>query len=371
MLSQAEKAKQIKEWLKKTQLDSEVVGHTLGMRISSVTPEAILAATKKLIKINKLEAAPDSRDDLRFNAFYGLEDYVKENVYRDVGKLQQKAKLKMQQKKNLSWLSAGFFSPQVRNVITGGSPLTQNIEGHNPMDVYDLSHKVTKLGPGGIKCFDDQTEVLTAVGWLKWEDVNEHIRLACRIDGQVRYCTPTKLYSYDFQGELHGYQDQSIDYLVTAGHRMYVSEVAAPFEFVEASEVHGKFVLHYTSLDTMSMNIASSDNYYTKKYKGKVYCAEVPGGLLFTRRNNKTLWSGNSVDAAPAESRQISESHFGLIDPMRVSESLAAGLDYRMSHNVVKGQDNKLYKLVLDKNRKPTWISHETYLNSRIGLPEA
>src|SRR5690606_2244260 len=108
-----EKKQQIKDWLRKTEVDATVVGQTLNVHASNVTPQLLLEASKKLIKINKLEAEPDNRDDLRFNTFHGMEDYVKEHLEKDAGKIQQKAKLKMQQKKNLSWLQPGFFSPQI------------------------------------------------------------------------------------------------------------------------------------------------------------------------------------------------------------------------------------------------------------------
>jgi DNA-directed RNA polymerase beta subunit len=228
MLSPEEKKHEVKSWLKKTVIDPEVVHQTLGISVDHVSPEIMLEASKKLIKINRLEAEPDNRDDIRFNTFHALEDYVQEHVEKDAGKVQARAKMKMQQKKDLSWLHAGFFSPQIRSIISGGSQLSQNIEGHNPIDNFDVSTKVTKLGPGGI-----------------------------------------------------------------------------------------------------------------------------PG-----------------VDAVPDESRQVNSSYFGFLDPFRISETKTVGVDHRFAHNVVKGRDNKLYRLVLDHEKKPKWISHEEFLKSRVEIPE-
>lgn len=214
--------------MKKTVIDPDVVHQTLGVHVDHVNPQVLLEASKKLIKINRLEAEPDNRDDIRFNTFHGIEDYVKEHVEKDAGKIQQKAKMKMQQKKDLSWLHPGFFSPQIRSIIAGGSQLSQNIEGHNPIDNFDVSTKVTKLGPGGI-----------------------------------------------------------------------------------------------------------------------------PG-----------------VDAVPDESRQVNSSYFGFLDPFRISETKTVGVDHRFAHNVVKGRDQKLYRLVFDKEKKPVWVDHETLLKSRVEVPE-
>jgi len=223
----AEKKTELKEWLGKTKLDSGVVSHTLGIHADHINSNVLLESSKKLIKINKLEVEPDNRDDIRYNTFHSIEDFVKEHVDKDAGKLQLKAKMRMQQKKDLSWLHPGFFSPQVRSVVTGNR-LSQNIDGHNPIDNYDVSLKVTKLGDGGI-----------------------------------------------------------------------------------ASE-----------------------------------------------------------DAVPDETRQVNSSYFGFLDPFHVAETKAVGVDHRFSHNVIKGRDNKIYRLVLDKHKKPAWVDHETLLNSKVQIPE-
>ena len=227
MTTKPEKITELKGWLSKTKLDPEVTHQTLGIAASSVNLEVLLAASKKLIKINKLEVDPDNRDALNFNTFHSLEDFVKEHIEKDAGKIQQRARMKIQQKKDLSWLQPGFFSPQVKSIIVGNS-LSQNIEGHNPIDNYDVSHKVTKLGEGGI----------------------------------------------------------------------------------------------------------------------------------------------TSLDAIPDESRNVNSTTFGFLDPFRVSESKTVGVDHRFTHNVIKGRDGKIYRLMLDKNKEPVWVSHEKLINSRVEIPE-
>jgi DNA-directed RNA polymerase beta subunit len=219
---------QVNKWLKNTRLDPVVVGQTIGVDSNHINPQVLLAATKKLIKINKLEVEPDNRDDLKFMTFHGLEDFVNEHIEKDAGKLQQKAKMKMQQKKDLSWLHSGFFSPQIKSIIIGDGKVSQHIEGHNPIDNFDVSHKVTKLGEGGI----------------------------------------------------------------------------------------------------------------------------------------------SSVDAVPDESRMVNSTYFGFFDPFRISETKTVGVDHRFAHNVIKGRDTRLYRLVLDKEKKPVWVDHETLLTSKVEIPE-
>ena len=148
-LSKQEKINKLKEVLKGTKLDASVMGRTLGSNSSFVTPQVILAASQKLLQVFSRQTPPDDRDNVIFSKFLGTEDYIKEHIEHDAGKLQFKAKNKLRQKRNLSWMHAGFFSPQVKSVFVGNA-LAQNIEGVNPMEQYMLAHKVTKMGEGGI-----------------------------------------------------------------------------------------------------------------------------------------------------------------------------------------------------------------------------
>jgi DNA-directed RNA polymerase beta subunit len=148
-LSKQEKIIKLKDTLRGMKLDAAVMGKTLGTPVSFVTPQVILDSSKKLLNVFGRHEAPDDRDNVIFSKFLGAEDYVKEHIEHDAGKLQLKAKNKLRQKRNLSWLHAGFFSPQIKSVFVGNT-LAQNIEGVNPMEQYMLAHKVTKMGTGGI-----------------------------------------------------------------------------------------------------------------------------------------------------------------------------------------------------------------------------
>jgi DNA-directed RNA polymerase beta subunit len=153
MLSRPEKISKLKQWLNHTKLDKDIVKSNVGVEDDKISPQVLLASSAKLIKINKGEAEPDDRDNLKFSKFMGIEDFVEEHIQRDASKIQQKAAYKMQMKKNLSWLTPGFFTPQIRSVIIGNS-LANNVDGINPLEHWDNSHKVTKMGPGGIPSTD-------------------------------------------------------------------------------------------------------------------------------------------------------------------------------------------------------------------------
>jgi DNA-directed RNA polymerase beta subunit len=148
-LSKQEKITALKEYFKNMKLDASVMGRTLGSPTSFVTPQILVDASKKLLGVFGGHTPADDRDNVVFSKFLGTEDYIKEHIEHDAGKIQFKAKSKLRQKRNLSWLHAGFFSPQVKSVFVGNA-LAQNIEGVNPMEQYMLAHKVTKMGEGGI-----------------------------------------------------------------------------------------------------------------------------------------------------------------------------------------------------------------------------
>lgn len=227
MLTKQEKVDQIKEFFGKTRMDKEVNKLTLGKEFDHINPELMLAASHKLVQINKGEIEPDDRDNLMYSKFHGLEDTLAQHIRLDAGKYQAKAKMKMDQKKNLSGIDAGFFSGQLRSAIVGNT-LAQIADGGNPLEPANVASKVTKYGEGGI-----------------------------------------------------------------------------------ASE-----------------------------------------------------------SATPDSTRQISDSHFGLFDVLQLSEDNKIGVTTYISHGTRKGNDGKLYKLVLDKNDKPVWISHEQLLSSKIEIPE-
>lgn len=228
VLSKQEKIEALKTWLAKTSIDSTVTKQTLGESLSSVSARALLLASSKLIKINKQEVEPDDRDNLKYSSFLGLEDLVADHIEKDSGGLRKKAAMKIRQKKNLSWLSSSFFTPQVKSVVVGNS-LSNNVEGINPMEHFDNAHRITKMGEGGIA----------------------------------------------------------------------------------------------------------------------------------------------SSEAIPKESRQVSHSSFGFIDPLHISESIGVGVSQFLAMNTLKGRDNKLYKLVKNsKTGQKEWVDHETLLNSKVKIPE-
>lgn len=229
ILTKQEKIDKLKKWMSGTKLDTDITQQTLNHPYGNISPQAMLAASAKLIKVNKGDVKPDDRDNLKFSSFLGLEDFITEHIAKDAGKLQKKAQLKIRQKRNLDWMHSGFFTPQIRSTVVGNS-LATSIEGINPIAIYGDSHKITKMGEGGL----------------------------------------------------------------------------------------------------------------------------------------------GSDQAIPDESRQLSPSSFGFMDPTLVVESTRIGVVNYATHNTAKGKDRKLYHVMKNsKTGKMEWVPHTTILNSTIKIPEA
>ena len=67
-------SKAVAEAFNAMQLDPEVTKRTLGQPFDRVTPEAILATTKRLLGVSRGEQEPDDRDAMAYQTLMGPED---------------------------------------------------------------------------------------------------------------------------------------------------------------------------------------------------------------------------------------------------------------------------------------------------------
>lgn len=135
------------------ELDPEVTSRTLGKGYDRVTKEAILAATAKLLKVNRKEADPDDRDHLAYQQFVGPEDLFSERLRRDHGGVRRGLFKKIAQAGTLDRMPSGALTPQLTQVLLG-SGLAQALEEINPAEVFDKQTRITRLGEGGIPSVD-------------------------------------------------------------------------------------------------------------------------------------------------------------------------------------------------------------------------
>ena len=115
----------------------------------TVTPDLLMATTKKLIDINKGQADPDDRDSLANQKFMGPEDFFAERIDKDSGGIGKKILWKSTGRGKLVGVSSGALSPQLDSVLLN-SGLGTALEEINPIEILDQHTRVLRLGDGGI-----------------------------------------------------------------------------------------------------------------------------------------------------------------------------------------------------------------------------
>lgn len=155
--SETEKIAFVREALGKYEVDPEVVERTMGLRnVSGVTPQLLLRASQKLLNISRGDEQPDNRDNPRFSKFYGVEDYFKERVEKNAGRLANTLLYKAKRGKNLNPIQRNALNPWVDTIING-SGLAMPGEEANPLSTLEQMSRISKFGLGGIGSKDAVT----------------------------------------------------------------------------------------------------------------------------------------------------------------------------------------------------------------------
>ncbi len=146
----------------------------------------------------------------------------------------------------------------------------------------------------GLKCHDDKTEVLTKRGWLLFKDItlNDFVFYKQQF-GKPRWKKVRIIHKYKHTGKMYSYESSDVDFCVTGNHRLWL-KTSDNFAMLEAENVTNESIY-----EVFTDEAFTKTNKLPKAklidYDSFVYCVSINGGLLFTRRNGKTVWSGNSV----------------------------------------------------------------------------
>jgi len=214
---------------------------------SSVGLDGLLAASEKLLAVNRGLAEPDMRDSIPNDRVYTVNKLMAERVKLDHGKVFRSLIGKMSRARNLNPMATNAFGDYTMNFITS-NPLVPALEEINPMHMLDQKRRITKMGPGGIgdpnaitlgmqsvsanqfgfidplagpESLARDTFVLSDAGWIAAPEVTDKHRLACNIGGRLEFHLPTKVHSYPFIGDMIGVKTKFLDFLVTPNHRVW------------------------------------------------------------------------------------------------------------------------------------------------------
>lgn len=137
-------------------IDPEVSQATLGAPYDRVSREALLAATRKLLAVNRGEDPGDDRDALQYMTVYGPEDLLAERLEKSRAVLSA-ALWKASFKGDIGKVPPGVLDKAVRAAIMS-SGLGAPGEAINPVMVFEQQTRVTRLGEGGIPSVDSVTD---------------------------------------------------------------------------------------------------------------------------------------------------------------------------------------------------------------------
>ena len=364
------------DFFRPLRMSAEANRSTLGVETDSVTPELLMAASSKLLAINRREAESDPKDSMEFQRVYGPADYFAEHILRDGSRVARQLLWKATNKGGLDFMPVGALDQHVSDVFNS-SKLANMVDGSSPLELVEAAMKITRVGEGGVgdvqsapdemrlvqpsflgfidpvRCYSADTELWTRRGWRQVSDLSLDDELACLVDGRIEYHRPESLHSYEFDGTLYGYDDGELSYLVTGNHRMWVSAEGdeGSYAIRDAASMHTLACLVRAgdpSSDAWTQHTLRPDGYLTEEYRGRVYCPTVPGGLVFCRRLGRTgFWCGNSV------------------------ESLRVGLDAYLTKHCMKGSDGKLYQWFVNaRTGKRELLDSVTAARSVITTPD-
>lgn len=156
MMKPASTKQQVTESVPAFELDDD------GEEYMSVGTDGVLAASEKLLAINRGLDEPDERDSLRFQKILRPHSMLRESIKMDAGKVSRQLMYQAARRKNLSGLPAAAFDPYVERLLVG-NPLTAPLEEINPMQLTESARRITKMGPGGLGSSDSITEEAQAI----------------------------------------------------------------------------------------------------------------------------------------------------------------------------------------------------------------
>lgn len=339
-----------------------------GEEYQSVGVNGLLASTEKQLAVNRGLAEPDERDSMQFQKVLRPAALFRERVKMDSGKLARTAMYRAAKTKNLKGLTPGYFDGYINSVLIG-NPLTAPLEEINMMQLVTNARRITRMGPGGLpssdsiteeaqaihpsqfgylstvegpECSDDLTEIYTKDGWVSIVGIDEHTKLACRINGKMEFHKPERVIHERYEGKLYCVRNDNVDFRVTPNHRVFIrySENGPEYEMV-VTECYGKDCF---MPDTDGLRHIAESDWFMCPYDGMVHCATVPGGMLYTRRNGSPgVWTGNSE---------------------------RAGIDVRVAMGVKLGSNGRLYQKVFNKRTgKMQWVSPSDLVGRVVKLP--
>ena len=122
----------------------------------------VLAASEKLLAINRGLTEEDERDSFQFQKVFRVNSMLSEGIKMDAGKVAKNAMYRAAKFKNLQGFDSGAFNSYVDRIMVG-NPLTTPLEEINPMHLVENARRISRMGPGGLRSSESITEAAQSV----------------------------------------------------------------------------------------------------------------------------------------------------------------------------------------------------------------
>lgn len=364
----------VKEFKSDFELDDD------GEEYMSVGTNGLLAASEKLLAMNRGLVDQDERDSLRYQKIIRPAGMFRERIKMDSKKLSRQVMYQAARRRNLSGLLPYAFDGYIDDVLKG-NPLTSPLEEINPMQLVENARRITKMGPGGIPSSDSITEeaqavhpsqfgfidiiagpeclvdndeyktrILTKEGWKRINSITEQDEIACNIEDKLAYHKPTKVTHEHYEGDIYCVNTGDIAFAITPTHRVVFKDHRDSTinilyaKYLASSDIETVYIP--TGLD-MENNIAitSEDWSISNNYSDDVHCVTVPGSCIYLSVNDcPGFWSGNSE---------------------------RAGIDVRAAWGTKVGSNGRIYQKFYDRNKKKeVWLNAGDISNLVMKIPD-
>jgi len=152
-LSDEDKRNAIRETFAKMEVDPWVLKRNLGIESDRLTPEVILASTRKILDMGRGDQEGDDRDSLQNQKIHSVEDFLAERISMDSGREQKNNFRKALAMNKLSAVGHKLLQKQLEDSVFG-SGLAILPENPNPLSAWSTTSRITKLGEGGVGSTD-------------------------------------------------------------------------------------------------------------------------------------------------------------------------------------------------------------------------
>lgn len=127
-----------------------------------VGPEGLLAATRKLLAVNRGADVPDNRHMPAFAKVFTQDKLLRERIRLDEGRRRRIMMRRLARRRNLQGFMPGQLDGYLEEFITK-NPLTTPGEETNPISTLSQNHRMTQMGPGGVGSSDAITSGMQSI----------------------------------------------------------------------------------------------------------------------------------------------------------------------------------------------------------------